>query len=208
MQTATNQTIEQLRHTLLTKWPEATPHTPIYTKPAIGASVQNPLQIGLGEIAELIGAESSGKTSLATRMLTAQSKETAYWISLSGKAYFLPTTHNIHLEVESLKEAITLCQTIIGAAAMRRIVLDFSNLQSIKISKDSLTAIWYNLRRIVVRQYAHLIILTPENATLLPDSIVTKKIHVSRNTQGAIQAHILRSRTGGEGMHYDVADTA
>ncbi len=208
MQPATLQTVEQLRQTLLTKWPDATPRVPLYTVPANGASVQNPLQIGLGEIAELSGTESSGKTSLASRMLTAQSQEPAYWLSLFGRVYFLPTTHRIHLEVASLKEAITVCQTIIGAAAMRRIVLDLSNLQSIKISKDGLTAIWYHLRRIVVRQYAHLIILTPENATLLPDSIVTKKIHVSRNTHGAIQAHILRSRTGGEGMHYVVADTA
>lgn len=211
MDTGTRQTIGELRQTLLTKWPDAVLHG---TVPATfvgnkrNAESGSPLCIVFGQIVELTGNESSGKTSLAVRLCPTRSGEHVCWFALAGSMFSVPNPGMMHGEVKSLKEAITACLTIIGAAAHQRIVLDLSNAKATKDIRRDFTPKWYLLRRAVVRQYAQLVILTPDDIRLLPESVVTKRVLASRNADGAINVQILKSRTGGEGMYGDIANSA
>jgi hypothetical protein len=211
MDTSMRQTIGQLRQTLLTKWPDAVLHC---TVPATFVGNErntesgSPLRIAFGQIVELTGDESSGKTSLAARLCPALIGEPVCWFALAGSMFAVPHPGMMHGEAQSLKEAITVCLAIIGAAAFQRIVLDLSNAKETKDIRRDFTPKWYLLRRTVVRQYAQLVILTPDDIRLLPESVVTKRILASRNSDGAINVQILKSRTGGEGMYGDIANSA
>ncbi len=163
--------------------------------------------IPFGQLIEITGGMSSGKTSLLMRMLSGeiQKGKVAYvdysdmFFPDSAAASGIDFKYLLVIKPKSLAETLRTTELLLKHRMAGTIVIDL-------VEKGGAIAVpaFHRLRTLTVRSAATLFFLTEDNASLIPPSMISIRLVVERKDHGSITVTVSRSRISVEGMHAEV----
>lgn len=209
-----NITFRQLRGLLASTWPDAVwqPGDGHHLVFRSGVAPLDNLFVGggipAGQAVEITGGPGCGKTSLSLRLLASASQVgTVGYIDRSG-SFFAPAAIASGVRADrlvvvrpgSLSDALRSAELLFEHQAAGAVVCDIIG-ETIPLSETLL----HRLRRKTVRACALMILLTRSPHRLLPPSLVSLRLEVTRH-QGAMFITVGKSRICREGVVVEVTD--
>lgn len=198
----------QLRRTLTQKWPEAIRSASALNE-AILITGLEPLDrlfprqgLPYGQLIEITGGESSGKTSLMLKILAALSRiGPAVYVDFSG-SFFPAAAAAAGVEIaqlllltpENLAAGLRGAELILNQDLAATILLDL-----VGQTGPMPHTIIHRLRQQITRSRGMLLFLTENNRGLIPASMVSLRLEVHRLDPEHIEAVVVRSRICREG---------
>jgi len=211
MATGNRANLAAVREQLRQQWPEAD-----YCRQKAVPGFRIPLLAQLapeadfnGQLVEICGGVSSGKTTLLYRLLAGIESPTvsAYFdfdhsfFPAAAQAAGIQLDHLLLLRPADIPRALRAAEQILTAQLARCLVFDLANV------KEPLPhVLLHRLRQHLNRRDALLLLLTSTNHRLLPASAVSLRLQVSRPDDGTLQVEVLRSRVSPEGIKLEVRD--
>jgi hypothetical protein len=205
---------QQLKQQIAEKWPEAD-----YT--AIGAAELS-FSTGLGQLdalfstggipygqlIEINGSVSSGKTSLLFAILASLTRTaTAAYIDFANSFYPAAAVSGginmaqlMIIKPGNLRDGVRSAELLFRHRAVETIVFDL-------VGQTELLPVtmMHRLRRQTVKSKALIFFLTENSSSLIPTSMVSLKLQVSRVSHSIIEVTIAKSRICREGIKVEVA---
>jgi hypothetical protein len=210
--TALHITFRQLRQLLADTWPEAV-WQPGDTDNPVFCSDLLPLDtlfagggIPAGQVIEITGGPGCGKTSLALRLLArASTVGTVGYIDRSG-SFFVPAAVASGVRVDrlvvvrpdSLADALRSAELLFDHHAAGAVICDIIG-ETAPLSETLL----HRLRRRTVRARSLMVLLTRSPHRLLPPSLVSLRLEVTRRN-GTMIITVSKSRICREGLILEV----
>ncbi|MFH2056270.1 MAG: hypothetical protein ABIJ61_09960 [bacterium] len=204
-------TLAEIREQLHRQWPEASYRRRRQQSGAIlttaeFASLAPRVDLS-GQIVEICGALSSGKTSFLYRVLAGITPPPTIAYFDFAHSFFPAAALQAGIDLERLLllqptdqgKALRLAEQILSAELARCLVFDL-----ISMSEPLPRIMLHRLRQQLNRADALLLLLTQSDHSLLPASLVSLRLEVSRGVGGTLTATVLRSRLSAEGIRLEV----
>lgn len=161
------------------------------------------LVIPYGQLLEITGKESSGKTSFLYQCL-AKLTAAGYvaYIDLSNSFFPLAASQSgvnlkqlMIVKASNMREALRKAELLLNRKRTKAIVLDLVNeMQLLPMT------LLHRLRMDTVRSRSILIFLTDNSLQIIPSSMVSVRLLVSRSFGPEIVVEVTKSRISGEGL--------
>lgn len=209
-----NQSASQIRELIEQKWPEAKFRTTDDIKPFMGNKIAafNTLLPGCGiprgQIIEITGNASSGKTSLVYKLLSGlTSRSRVVYIDLSGS--FFPAAAVAHgVDIDRLivvkspdsPTGLRTAELLLQQNRAECIVIDLADEKT-----DLPMILLHRLRMQTIRSGAVIILLTEDNSNIIPSSSVSLRLLVSRKNESTVTITVTKSRISKEGLQTELA---
>jgi len=163
--------------------------------------------IPFGQLIEITGGMSSGKTSLLMKMLSGEiQRGQVTYVDLSNMFYPDSATASgmdlgciLVVKPKTLAEALRTTELLLKHRMAGCIVIDLVE-QVGSITHPA----FHRLRTLTVRSSSTLFFLTEDNTDIIPPSMISIRLEVTRKDCRSVEVTVSRSRISVEGMHSEV----
>jgi RecA/RadA recombinase len=200
--------VDELRKSMKQRWPEVSLSArgveEIVFSTGIDSldSLFSTNGIPFGQLVQISGGVSSGKTSFLFKMLAALTKQhfVAY-IDFSGS--FFPSAADmsgvdiskiIVVEPDDIREGLRAAELILRQKIACCVVLDL-----VAVERNLPQIMMHRLRRQIIGAGSILILLTDDRSTSIPASMVSIELRISRNEHSRFGITVTKSRIGNLG---------
>lgn len=202
-------TITDLKNMLNKKWPDAAFKNGNGNRAVFSTGIE-PVDyllphggIPFGQLIEIAGPASSGKTSLLYKMLAKITGEgSAVYIDLNNS--FFPSAATYYgVDIDHL--AIVKAADVLTGLRAAEILLQHQKTACVIIDlvdekKILPMTLLHRLRMQTVKSRALTIFLTEDNSQIIPSSIVSLRLSISRLSRRRIEIEVSKSRVSKEGL--------
>lgn len=207
-------TVGRIQEMIGQQWPEAVylgesnkaETFPVLT-PALQSLFPN-LVIPAGQLLEVTGGISSGKTSVLLQLLVGISQRTRILYVDFSKSFFplsalsagIAMDKMILVQPESLIAGIRTAELLLQQNKVRCVVFDL-----VGRSEKMPQILLHRLRQLTVKSRAVTLFLTDESSHALPASLISLQLTVSRGAKEAIEIITTKSRLTHEGARVELS---